>query len=248
MSSMGKKNSLCQRLGFLAVVLALLIITGIITPLEAKALTIFSFGPPKAPGNLKAIAVSSTRIDLWWQDNSSNEINFVIERRSGRSAYVKINSVGSNVTNISDFYVKPNTTYYYRIMAHGSAGDSAYSNEAYATTLAPPIQAPVLTVPGYSALVSTLTPRMRWTSAEINVTYTIQIATDYDFNSIVLEKSDITTQYYDVPASVLSYKFSSYYWRVSAQNSAGASSPWSYRWYFRALPQPFDRQNSCGCG
>ena len=36
--------------------------------------------PPTAPGNLAAAAVSSSRIDLTWTDNSSNEQGFKVER------------------------------------------------------------------------------------------------------------------------------------------------------------------------
>lgn len=248
-SMMVSKSSIPRNLIFAIIAIAAISIIGMVVPGAANAITLFVGGPPDPPGNLTATAVSSKRIDLQWEDKSNNEINFIIERKSSQTTYIQVNQVGSSATSFSDFNLVPDTTYYYRLKAHGTAGDSTYSNEAFATTLGPPVQAPILLWPSYSALVSTLTPRMKWVPSKgTNITYSIQIATDYDFSNIVLSRAGITNPYYDVPEYVLNWNFSYYYWRVSAQSGFGGSSPWSYRWYFRALPQPFDRQNSCGCG
>jgi C1A family cysteine protease len=85
-----------------------------------------------APGNLMATAVSSSQIDLSWEDNSNNETGFMIERCAATCSYI---SLGSNVTSYSDTGLTENTTYTYRVKASNSGGDSAYSNSATATTL-----------------------------------------------------------------------------------------------------------------
>jgi hypothetical protein len=87
---------------------------------------------PVAPGNLTATAVSSSRINLSWADNSNNETGFMIERCAATCSYT---SIGSNVTSYSDTGLTENTTYTYRVKATNSGGDSAYSNSATATTL-----------------------------------------------------------------------------------------------------------------
>lgn len=91
--------------------------------------------PPDAPSNLSATAVSSTQINLTWSDNSSNETNFVIERKTSTTAYSVIATLGANITSYSNTGLKKNTTYTYRVKATNAGGSSGYSNEASAKTL-----------------------------------------------------------------------------------------------------------------
>lgn len=94
---------------------------------------------PAAPNGLTATAVSSSAIDLTWTDNSSNESGFWIERRTpngyGTSGtYAQIAAVGAGVRTYRSSGLVEATTYQYRVRAYNSAGTSAYSNEASATT------------------------------------------------------------------------------------------------------------------
>jgi hypothetical protein len=90
--------------------------------------------PPDPPSNLVASVVSPSQINLSWADNSGNEDGFKIERRDG-SSYSQIGTVGANVTTYADSGLATSTTYYYRVRAYNSSGDSGYSNESGATTL-----------------------------------------------------------------------------------------------------------------
>jgi subtilisin family serine protease len=90
---------------------------------------------PPAPSNLAAAATSSSQINLSWTDNSYNETGFKIERKIGATGtYSQVATVGANVTTYSDTGLNGSTTYYYRVRAYKTAGDSSYSNEASATT------------------------------------------------------------------------------------------------------------------
>ena len=90
---------------------------------------------PSAPSSLSATAVSASQIDLTWVDNSPNETGFKIERKTGSGGtYSQIDTVAANTTSYSDSGLSASTTYYYRIRAYNVAGNSAYSNEANATT------------------------------------------------------------------------------------------------------------------
>ncbi len=92
---------------------------------------------PNTPSNLTASAISDTQVDLNWADNSSNETGFKIERKTGADGtYTQIATAGANVTTYSDTGLSASTTYYYRVEAYNSAGDSSYSNEAGAMTQA----------------------------------------------------------------------------------------------------------------
>ena len=92
---------------------------------------------PAAPSTLTASASGSSTINLAWADNSNNETGFKIERKTGAAGtYAQIATTAANVLSFTDSGLTAATTYYYRIRATNSAGDSAYSNEANATTSA----------------------------------------------------------------------------------------------------------------
>jgi len=86
--------------------------------------------PPDAPSNLVASVVSSSEVDLTWQDNSDNETGFKIERKEGAGSFVQIDTVGANVTTYPDAGLKDDVIYCYRVQAYNATGDSAYSNES----------------------------------------------------------------------------------------------------------------------
>lgn len=90
--------------------------------------------PPAAPSALAAAGTSDSTISLTWSDNSDNESVFVIER----DGQVLSSTVSANTTTFEDSGLAAATTYSYRVKARNSAGDSAWSNSAEATTDTPP--------------------------------------------------------------------------------------------------------------
>lgn len=98
--------------------------------------------PPATPTGLTAAAVSGTRVQLSWQDNSSNETEFVLLRRLGTGLYARIAVVGANTTSYADTTVSPTATYTYITRAINGAGVSAWSNEPSVTTPNGPPPAP----------------------------------------------------------------------------------------------------------
>lgn len=89
---------------------------------------------PPAPSNLSANAVPPAQINLAWQDNSSNESGFRIERKTGSGSYAEIAVVPANTNSFSNTGLASSVTYTYRIRAYNASGSSAYSNEASAKT------------------------------------------------------------------------------------------------------------------
>jgi len=94
-----------------------------------------SGNPPKAPGNLTANAVSSSQIDLAWDDKSSDEVTFDIEVSSNGTDFSFYDFVSAGITAFSDTDLAAGATFYYRVQAVNSFGKSAYSNTDSATTL-----------------------------------------------------------------------------------------------------------------
>ena len=116
----------------------------------------------KDPSNLSATALSSSVINLSWNDNSSNEGEFVIERDTSSSFPSPVRMTAwSNSTTFSDTGLSPDTTYYYRVKAKNATDSSGFSNTASVTTLAsepPPT--------GYNAEVVADSPVSYWRLGE----------------------------------------------------------------------------------
>ncbi len=90
---------------------------------------------PAAPSNLISTALSRSRIKLAWVDNSSNETGFCIERaKSLTDIFTVVANIGPNSTSYTNRNLSRSTTYYYRVRAYNTYGNSAYSNTAYAKT------------------------------------------------------------------------------------------------------------------
>ncbi len=93
--------------------------------------------PPKSPGGLMAVSVSSSQINLAWTDNAANETGFRIERSpNGSSNWTEIATTDANVTSYQNTGLTASTIYYYRVRAYNATGNSGYSNTANATTQA----------------------------------------------------------------------------------------------------------------
>ena len=81
---------------------------------------------------LFTLAFSATilgqEIDLAWDDTSTNEAGFIIERKDGDGTFVQIASLEANETIYQDTTFPIGSVVSYRIYAHNQFGDSPYSN------------------------------------------------------------------------------------------------------------------------
>lgn len=103
---------------------------------DAFVARVYGLIPPAAPANLRQTAVTVSSVSLAWDDKSSNEDGFKIERKTGAGGtWAQIATVGANVTSFQNTGLSEGTVYYYRVRAYNSAGDSPYSNELNVLTL-----------------------------------------------------------------------------------------------------------------
>jgi hypothetical protein len=81
---------------------------------------------PLGPGESAASELRAT-----WNDNSSDEDGFKIERRTGTTQiYTQIAIVGANVTSYVDSGLTDGEIYCYRVLAFNATSSSPYSNES----------------------------------------------------------------------------------------------------------------------
>ena len=96
---------------------------------------------PTAATNLVAVAVSSSQIDITWNDNATNEEGYKIERSQHPTCELGLGFVelavplGPNTTSYNDTGLTASTRYCYRVRPFNSQGNGAYSNIDDATTL-----------------------------------------------------------------------------------------------------------------
>lgn len=171
---------------------------------------------PAAPSNLIVAALSGTQISLSWRDNSNNGLGFKVERKIVGGSYTQIAVVGANTTAYSDTGLSSNTTYFYRVRAYNSIGNSAYSQEVSAATGVPAAPA-ALTATAVSKEKIMLT----WIDNATNETgFSIERKTAGGSYTQVASVSANTTVYSDAGLSAGTV----YHYRVRAHNAIGNSS------------------------
>ncbi|QSE96464.1 FG-GAP-like repeat-containing protein [Fulvivirga lutea] len=87
--------------------------------------------PPFAPSNLEVNIYNEQQLILTWNDNSENEIGFVLERSEVDNLnYYNLDTIYANSSLIYfDNNVVIGDEYFYRVRAYNDYGSSAYSNE-----------------------------------------------------------------------------------------------------------------------
>jgi len=111
--------------------------------------------PLNAPSNLSVLSVSSTKIDLAWQDNSEGEDGFKIEiSDDGASTFRLIGQTASGTSAFCAVNLASHKNYSFRVYAYSQASCSPYSNtvSVCTTALLPPtidaVESPTcLTIP-----------------------------------------------------------------------------------------------------
>lgn len=120
---------------------------------------------------LGGVAVAG-QLTVKWDDNSTSESGFKIERSTNGSSFAQIAIVGANVTQYSDKSVLGSTTYAYRIRAYNKTATSAYSNLASVTTTAAGL-APSTTTSTTTQTTSTQTSTLTSTTQTTTTTTAI---------------------------------------------------------------------------
>ena len=90
---------------------------------------------PAAPSNTVATAISSSQITVTWNDNSTNETGFRIQRSRNGRGWAFLAVVPGNTNTYTDNGLPPGTTRYYRVGVFNACGFANNLTPASATTL-----------------------------------------------------------------------------------------------------------------
>lgn len=102
---------------------------------------------PADPDGLSVALDAPGKLQLRWNDNSLNELAFVVERSVGSEAqFTTIDTLHANTITMSDDGIEGRVEYRYRLKAEGDAGASGYSNVASYTWIPAPVAQLNLTV------------------------------------------------------------------------------------------------------
>ncbi|MCD6567768.1 MAG: hypothetical protein J7K94_03420 [Dehalococcoidia bacterium] len=84
--------------------------------------------------------------------------------------------------------------------------------------------------PSNGSSVSSLTPILAWNCNETNVSFRIQVASDSNFQNLVIDQSVLPNPSYTMPSGKLSDN-QTYYWKVNVSKS-GQTTEWTPYWSF----------------
>lgn len=171
-----------------------------------------------APSGLAIGVASATALNLTWFDNASIETSQQIQRSTDQVTWSTIASaLVPNTVAYQDNNLTPATTYYYRVRALSSTYNltSAWSTVASGTTAVgvPPIPT------GLAASVGSTTNIVTsWQAAANATTYDLQIGTSATTFSQTFATTALGLNVTNLTADT------TYYLRVRARNSSGASA------------------------
>lgn len=129
-----------------------------------------------------------------------------------------------------------NTLYYWRVNASNETGTSAWSSTRSFTTIVSKPPSPVLGLPVNMAVGQPISTTLSWYASAFASTYSVQVATNPLFEEgIVWSQNNIT----GLRQGLSGLDFGkTYYWRVSATNTAGTSDWSSVNSFSTQIPAP----------
>jgi len=179
---------------------------------------------PAAPTAVTAAAASGSAVSLSWNDASTNETGFKIERSpDGATGWIQVAIAPAEATSFTDTGLTVGTTYFYRIYSYNSAGNSTFSSVAQAVTAG--------AVPAAASSLSAV-PTSGSGSTSITLTWADNSSNETGFRvEKALSASGPWTQATSVSQGVTTATVGSlaslttHYFRVVAFNAGGDAAP-----------------------
>jgi fibronectin type 3 domain-containing protein len=171
---------------------------------------------PETPTDLTAEATSSSSIWVSWSSVTGATHYTVYRSSSSSGTYSNVDNITS--TSCSNTGLTANTTYYYKVSAHNSAGESAQSSSVSAKTSAS-VSKPDAPTGVTASAESSSSIKVSWSSSTGATGYKVYRSSSSSgtYSSV----GDVTTTSYTDTGLTAN---TTYYYKVSAHNSAGESA------------------------
>jgi len=133
---------------------------------------------PDSPSQLTVSSVTSSSIELIWNDNSDNELGFKVYRTEGASDQWHLRTtVQGNIESFTDNNgLAENVTYNYKVCAYNQFGHSTYSNQITGVTS---VDIPAIPSDLAAVTESSTSIKLTWSDNSNNETgFRIYISTD----------------------------------------------------------------------
>ena len=179
---------------------------------------------PVVPTALTAVTASGSAVSLSWNDASTNETGFKIERSpDGAAGWTQVAIAPAEAVSFTDAGLAAGSTYYYRIFSYNSAGNSTFSTVAHATTAGavPAAASSLVAAPTLGSGATSVT--LTWTDAssdESGFRVEKALSANGTWTTAVSASSNAST----ANATGLS-PLTTYFFRVVAFNAGGDASP-----------------------
>jgi len=178
-------------------------------------------------------AASSLTVN--WNDNATNETNYVLERSLNGTAFSVIATLPANTTSYNETGLTPNTSYYYRVKALNATDSSVYT--ANATIVTPPVPSaptqatnPIPANNNTNVELNNDNLLLKWTGSTNTNNYTVFFGTDpQNLTSVATIPYSATPSYQLTNLNTAT----NYYWRIDSSNTLGSVT--GNVWNFRAI-------------
>ena len=174
--------------------------------------------PLEAPSELTGVAVSATRVELSWRDNSTRERDFLVQMRlAGEGRFATLGTSPANSTSFLVEGLTPATEYVFRIRARRGELKSPFTAGVAVTTPAAAPERPS----GLEAIATSASEiRLTWSDRSVNEEeFRVEVSEDGQtfVRAAALPADSTTATLGGLPA--LAHR----YFRVNAVSGGGAS-------------------------
>ena len=118
--------------------------------------------PPVSPDNLIANVINNTSVELTWQDQSDDEIGFLVfGRPAGTNNWQQLGSVSPNTTVFIAENLPTDTLYEFQVIAFNAEGNSSEGNLVQAQTTEP-LTPPPAPTQAQAQTINTVNVHLSW--------------------------------------------------------------------------------------